>query len=294
MKTERDRIADEVVRKTERWPEDNVVPDDMESQDLIYHSAPEQELSLKYFTRKDTDAARPAIVFIHGGSWRGGDNLQFCRQGMYLAQKYNIFSVCINYRFGQVAKFPAALQDCKAAVRWVRSVADKFNIDTQRIGVVGGSAGAHLASLTALTGNVEKYEGAGPYQEFDSDVHMAVLFNGHFDMADQLRDHVQDAAMHNFFGAHPWELPGVYGEASPFLWVNEKSPPMLFLHGDQDHYPHRQSIAMHERLQHYGVYSELEIYEGIGHAWFNKQPACENTTLRMAQFIEHIFNLKTE
>lgn len=99
--------------------------------------------------------------------------------------------------------------------------------------------------------------------------------------------------MYNFFGGHPWEIPGVYGEASPFLWVHEKSPPMLFLHGDQDYYPHRQSIMMHERLQHYGVDSELEIYEGIGHAWFNQQPACENTTLRMAEFIEHTFNLKT-
>jgi len=292
MKTERDRIADEIVQRTERWPDRIEVPDDIESGELVYNPTPQQDLSLTWFTRKNTDASRPAMVFIHGGGWKHGDRWQFYRQGLYLAQKHNIFSVCIEYRLSKVATFPAALQDCKCAVRWVRSVAEKYQVDSQRIGVCGGSAGAHLASLVALTGNVEKYEGEGPYQDFDSDVHLAVLFNGHFDMADQLRDHVQDADMHQFFGGHPWEIPGVYGEASPFLWVNEKSPPMLFLHGDQDHYPHRQSIAMQERLRHYGVDSEVEIYKDIGHAWFNEQPHCEITTRRMSEFVERIFGLK--
>ncbi len=111
-------------------------------------------------------------------------------------------------------------------------------------------------------------------------------------MNDQLKDHIQDGAMYDFFGGYPWEIPEVYGSASPFLRVSEDAPPMLFLHGDQDRYPHRQSIAMHERLKHYGVYSELEIYKGIKHAWFNHPEHCPQTTQRMEKFIVERFNLK--
>ena len=101
----------------------------------------------------------------------------------------------------------------------------------------------------------------------------------------------QDQDMYDFFGGHPWEIPEVYGAASPLIRVCEKTPPMLFLHGDQDHYPHRQSIYMGERLKHYGVYSEVEIYEGKGHAWFNREPDTRITTARMTAFIERVFKL---
>ena len=110
-------------------------------------------------------------------------------------------------------------------------------------------------------------------------------------MNDQLKDHVQDQDMYDFFGGHSWEIPEVYGAASPFIRVCKDTPPMLFLHGDQDHYPHRQSIHMGERLEHYGVYSEVEIYAGKGHAWFNRVPDNQMTTERMTKFIEKIFKL---
>ncbi len=293
MRTESVKIANEIVKRTELWPDTIDVPDSITFEEIVYHTPSQHELSLTYFTQKSMGIKRPAVVFIHGGSWFRGDKRHFYRQALYLAQKYNLFSVCINYRLStpELATYPSALHDCKCAVRWVRSVADSFNVDADRIGVCGGSAGAHLSAMIAVTGNVEKYEGDGPHQEFNSHVHLAVLYNGHYDMVDQLKDHVQDASMHQFFGGHPWEIPGVYAEASPFLWVHEKSPPMLFLHGEQDHYPHRQAIAMKERLNHFGVDSEVEIYEGEGHGWFNKQPHCETTTLRVAKFLESKFRI---
>jgi len=141
----------------------------------------------------------------------------------------------------------------------------------------------------ATTNGIYEYEGTGPYQSFCSDVHLAVLFNGHFDLNAQLKDHIQDKSMYDFFGGYPWEVPEVYGAASPFLRVSKETPPMLFLHGDNDYFPHIQSINMHERIRYYGVYSELEIYKGKKHAWFNFEPDNRITTKRIIRFIEKIF-----
>jgi len=284
-----DKTASDLVKKTEVWPNEISPISGVECFEYIEENLDNCQLDVTYFTRTNTTKLRPAMIFIHGGSWKHGDKKQFYRQAAFLAEKFNVFGVCVEYRLSGVAKFPAALEDCKCAVRWTRSVADKFQIDTNRIGVCGGSAGAHLSALIATTNGLSKYEGSGPYQSFSSEVHLAVLFNGHFDLIDQLKDHIQDEDMFAFFGGYPWEIPCIYGAASPFLRVCKNTPPMLFLHGDKDWFPHRQSIAMHERLEHYGVYSELEIYQGKGHAWFNFEPDNQITTKRITKFIEEIF-----
>lgn len=285
----RDDVSDAIVKRTELWPAKIDVPAGVEAKELVYARRPEMDLDLTYFTQTDRGGKRPAILFVHGGSWRHGDKRQFYRQAAYLTHKYDLFSVCITYRLSGVAKYPAALSDCKTAVRWIRSVADEHRIDTNRIAICGGSAGAHLSSLVALTNGVKKFDAEGPYSDHSSDVHLAILYNGHFDLTEQLKEHIQDRAMLEFFGYHPWQRPDIYGEASPILWVNADSPPMLFLHGDQDHFPHKQSIAMTERLKDNGVAAEVEIYPGKGHAWFNREPDLEITTKRIAKFLEKHF-----
>ncbi len=287
-----DQKAFEIVSQTEIWPHEIELPLHVESYEYKEDTDSDSQLDVTWFSRIDTTEQRPAMVFIHGGSWKHGDKKQFYRQSAYLAEKYNIFCVNVEYRLSGVARYPAAIEDCKCAIRWVRSVAEQHNIDPDRIGVGGGSAGAHLSAMVATTNGIAALEGTGPYQEFSSDVQLAVLYNGHFDMNDQLKDHIQDQDMFDFFGGHPWDLPEIYGAASPFLRVNAGSPPMLFLHGVDDWYPHRQSIAMHERLLNYGVYSELEIYEGKEHAWFNFGEDNRITTERIALFIEKLFHCK--
>lgn len=287
-----DEKADFIMRQTEVWPDNFQLPEGIECQEYIENGLPDdQMLNVTWFSRKSTEEIRPAVVFVHGGSWKFGDKLQFYRQAAWLAEKYNIFGVCIEYRLSHIAKYPAAVHDCKTAVRWTRSVADQYKIDPSRIGICGASAGAHLSSMVATTNGLSSFEGSGPYQDYSSEVILAVLFNGHYDMSDQLKDHVQDEDMFKFFGGHPWEIPGIYGEASPFLRTNKTSPPMLLLHGDQDHYPHRQSIAMAERLQEFGVAAELEIYPDKGHGWFNRGEDNLITTQRMGDFLAKQFGL---
>lgn len=291
MLNDNDRKADELVKKTEVWPSDIELPEGVEAHEYIEDGLEDAQLDVTWISRSNPGRNRPAMVFIHGGSWKHGDKRQFYRQAAHLAVECDIFGVCVEYRLSGVAKFPAALEDSKLAVRWTRSVAEKHGIDPERIGICGGSAGAHLSAMVATTVGTGAYEGCGPYQKYSSDVQLAVLFNGHFDMVDQLQDHVQDADMHSFFDAHPWERPDIYGSASPFLRIGPHCPPMLFLHGDQDHYPHRQSIAMAERLQYYDVHAECEIYPGKKHAWFNRGEDNIITTERITRFIKEQFHV---
>ncbi len=138
--TEEDKKAEELVKKTEIWPSEIQLPEDVELHEHIEENLNDCQLNVSYFTRTDSTELRPAMVFIHGGSWKHGDKKHFYRQSAHLAVKHNIFCVNVEYRLSGVAKFPSALEDSKCAIRWTRSVADKFKIDTSRIGVCGGSA----------------------------------------------------------------------------------------------------------------------------------------------------------
>jgi acetyl esterase/lipase len=205
----------------------------------------------------------------------------------------NIFGACIEYRLSGEAQFPAALQDAKCAVRWVRSVADEYSIDPSRIAVCGGSAGGHLSSMMAVSNGVKAYEGSGGHADFSSDVQLAILFNGEFDMWDLVKKRSLIDAMDAFLGGSPDEIPERYDEASPIQRVTEDTPPMLFLHGDQDRcVSHEQALAMAKRLTDAKVPVEIEIYAGKPHAWFNKDPDWRITVQRVEPFLKKHFQLK--
>jgi acetyl esterase/lipase len=234
---------------------------------------------------------RPAIVFIHGGSWKFGNKGQFRRQ----ADRLDIVGACIEYRLSGEAQFPAALQDAKCAVRWVRSVADRYQIDPKRIAVCGGSAGGHLSAMMAVTNGKGEYEGDGGHGEVSSDVQLAILFNGEFDMWDLVRKQSLIEAMAAFFGGSSEDVPKSYDEASPIQRVTEDTPPMLFLHGDQDRcVSHEQTLALVERLSKLGVPAEVEkIYKGKPHAWFHKHPDWKLAIERVEPFLVQHFRLRS-
>jgi len=287
--------AERESKRTEVWPHGFTPPSGVTLvRDVIYGSPGGRKLDLDIVMRKEMPAKpRPAIVFIHGGSWKAGNKHQFQRQAARLAERYDILGACIFYRLSGEAQFPAALQDCKCAVRWVRSVANKYKIDPQRVAVCGGSAGGHLSSMMAVSNGIEKYEGDGGHGEFSSDVNLAILFNGEFDMQDLLDKGSLIGAMEAFFGGTPQQIPEVYREASSILRVHKDCPPMLFLHGTEDRcVSHEQALAMVKRLEELGVPAEAEIYEGKPHAWFNREPDLSITVGRVEKFLEAHFQVR--
>ena len=110
--------------------------------DIVYGDVDGRELLLDLFDfGVADDTPRPAIIFAHGGGWSGGGRQQFHGQCAYLALKHNFVAVTIQYRLSGEAPFPAAIQDVKCAVRWLRAQVAARRIDAARIAVGGGSAG---------------------------------------------------------------------------------------------------------------------------------------------------------
>ncbi|MBN1256085.1 MAG: alpha/beta hydrolase [Planctomycetes bacterium] len=214
-----------------------------------------------YYCDEKPDQKRPALIFSHGGGWYHRNKLSAERQAAYLALKHNVFVVTIFYRLGDEAPFPAALEDLKCSIRWVRSLADKYSIDTDKIALMGNSAGSHLSALAAATNGVAKYEGTGGYDEFSSDVNLAILDCAPFDLREK-----KSEALEDYLGGTLEEVPENYAEASPLCHAHKEMPPILMIHGDLDEIcPHAGAVAMKAKLDELGVPCELMTVKGRPH-----------------------------
>jgi acetyl esterase/lipase len=214
-----------------------------------------KRLLLDVYRGRDADPTRPALVYIHGGGWLIGTRRQ-SRFMLYelAAAGWTVFA--ISYRFAPRNPLPAAVEDAKAGLAWVREHATEYGADGDRIVVLGGSAGGHLAALLALTPNVARFQPG--FEEADTRVHGAVVLYGVSDLAgvfDErphrgmafylervvLRRRYRDAA----------EL---YHALSPVRWASREAPPMLLVHGIHDHVvPIRESRLFAEKLRQAGA-----------------------------------------
>lgn len=262
-------------------------------QGVIYGCAGGRDLKADTFSPKETPLEpRPAIVSLHGGGWQGGEPSQFYFHSAYLAAKYGFFGMCVDYRLSGEAKFPAALQDAKCAVRWLRAHAKELNIDPDRIAIIGGSAGGHLSSMVATTAGVQEYEGNGGNAGFPSHVNLAILINGEFDMWDLVKKKSLTEPMRIFMGGTPEEVPERYDELSSVRRIHKGVPPTLLLHGTEDRcVSYEQSVAFCSRSKECGVHSEIELYEGKPHAWFNREPNRTIVLRRIERFLVSQFDL---
>ena len=160
--------------------------------------------------------------------------------------------------------WPTNLWDCKTAVRWLRKNADRLQVDPDRIGVIGGSAGGHLAAMVALTGPADGLDPAGPYAEFSCAVRCGVDLYGVNDVSAY-----HDVSM---LGKTFAEAPELYRRASPVSYCDPNDPPMLLLHGTADKtVDPKQSELLDAALQKAGIAHELVIVPGAPHT-FDLQP----------------------
>lgn len=255
--------------------------------DIIYGKAGDTELKLDLYLPKPGGPARPGIVFIHGGGWRGGSKGQFRQQAAHLAGKGYV-GACIVYRYSKQATFPAALEDCKCAVRWMRCVAKKYNIDPKRIAAVGGSAGGHLAGMVAYTDPSHGWEGKGGHDTQSSAVQAVAMFNPVLDLVHCAKKKMLGNSMKLFVGKTYQEAPELYEAASPMTHLDATCPPTLTLHGTADKtVPYEQSVKLVERLKKLGVPAELYTAEGQPHAFFNPpKPHFKPTLARLEAFLD--------
>jgi gluconolactonase len=218
----------------------------------------------------------PAALIIHGGGWIKGDKMKFRAMGLEMANRGYV-SMAIDYRLAEEARFPANIQDCHAAVRYLRSHADKYRIDPERIGVVGGSAGAHLAGLLATTAKVKSLHGKGGNAGVSSAVQAAVVMSGPMEISTgsvaerslTAKNPVANAIF--LFGGTVKEKPGLYQLADAHLHIDGSTPPILFqFGGKEDPSKVQPSIG---KLKKLGVPAQLLThYEGGNHGCWNRHP----------------------
>jgi acetyl esterase/lipase len=276
------------------WPKPKLPGNVEMERDVVYGKGGGRDLKLDLFLPKGGSAPRPAVVFIHGGGWRGGTPRQFHRQAAYLAGKGYV-GACIEYRLSGEAKFPAALEDCKCAVRWMRANAKTYQVDPNRIAACGGSAGGHLAAMLGVTNKSHGFEGKGGHAKFSSRVSLVVDFNGVSDLDELGKNAPLRNAIQKFLGPPYKENPALYVKASPITHLDAKDPPFLFLHGTADTtVPFEQSVAMMTKLRDLGIDTALYEAKGAKHAFFNKPPHFRPTLKRMEAFLDKHFGVKVK
>lgn len=189
----------------------------------------------------DSAKPRPAIIVIHGGGWIEGDKSSFSTPGQPTPgniidfAKLGFVAVTINYRLAREAPFPAGLADCRCAVRWLRAHAKEHNVDPERIGAWGNSAGGHLALMLALTNEKSGIPNEGPWQEQSSRVQAAASDSGPLDLEFQYHDKVLRGAVEIFLAGPPDEKRiADYRRASPTSYVLNASVPLLMIYGVAD------------------------------------------------------------
>ena len=218
----------------------------------------------------------PVTVYIYGGGWKAGSRDAGIRPLSRLAAK-GYFGASIEYRLSQEARFPAQIEDCKCAIRFLRSKAKEYGIDPERIGVWGPSAGGHLAALIGTSGDVKELEGTGGSAEFSSRVQAVADWFGPTDFLKMGQNKIDHDAANSpesqLIGGAIQENKAKVAKANPISYVTKDDPPFLIMHGDKDELvPLSQSEMLHEALQKAGVDSTLQVVKGQGHGFRGGDP----------------------
>jgi len=244
-------------------PSDPAVPDSVVAhKDIEYAKEGGESLLLDIYAPKDLKKPAPTIVFIHGGGWSGGNkeeykvyNIDFAKRGYVTAS--------INYRLSQVAPYPAAVQDCKCAIRWLRAHASEYNIDPNKIGVIGGSAGGYLALMLGYTDD-PSLEGDNLNKDQSSKVQAVANFYGPCDFTVEFARKAPQVT--GLLQKTYEEAPSLFKDSSPIFYITKNSPPTLIVHGTIDQtVPIAQSDALAAKLAEAGVPYFYDKIEGWPH-----------------------------
>ena len=212
----------------------------------------------------------PLVVWVHGGAWRAGSK-QECPALPFLADGFAVASV--GYRLSQHAVFPAQIEDCKAAIRWLRAHAREHGIDPDRIGVWGSSAGGHLVALLGTAGEMKDFD-RGENLGVSSRVQAVCDWFGPTDFTQMskfpsdLKHDAADSPESQLIGGPVQENKEKAARANPITYVSKNAPPFLIMHGDQDRsVPLNQSELLAEALTKAGVDVTFQVVKGAGHGF---------------------------
>ncbi|MBE7535344.1 MAG: alpha/beta hydrolase [Anaerolineales bacterium] len=228
--------------------------------DVTYCAMDGVALKMDVYYPSENDGRFAVTMFVHGGGWSSGDKSKGAGATELPAlQKAGFLAVAINYRLAPEYVFPAMIEDAKCAVRFLRAHADEYNLDPNRIGVFGGSAGGHLVSMLGVTDESAGFD-VGEYLDQSSRVQAVVDMFGPADLTASVAN--DSETVRNAFGNFDLAL------ASPVTYVSADDPPFLILHGEKDPLvPMAQSEELLAKLQAAGVPAELVQVANAAHGF---------------------------
>jgi acetyl esterase/lipase len=248
--------------------------------DIAYATAsPAQKLDI--YLPDDGDGPFPVILNIHGGGWIGGDKAFAQVTSMLEGLSRGYAVVAINYRLSGEAIWPAQINDCKAAIRWVRANADQYGLNPDKIAAWGGSAGGHLSAIVGTSGDVKALEDLSQGNpEVSSSIQAVVDWFGPTDFL-KMDEHLlasgvkkpkkhstPDSPESKLIGKNLEDAPDLVKAVNPETYVSADDPPFLIQHGLEDKLvPYQGSVVLARKLGdvlgHENV--SLELFPNTGH-----------------------------
>ena len=279
-----------VRQKETRIPAGTII-----EKDIVYETVGDRKLPLDLYLPANTNGPSPLIIWIHGGGWKSGSKNGIARCEGMLARGYAIASV--EYRLSGEAIFPAAIEDCKAAISFLRLNAKEYNLDPNRFGAWGSSAGGHLVALLGVTSDVSDFDMHPVTQKASSQVQAVCNW---FGPTDFLRmndfpgkiDHdAADSPESRFIGAAIQENKKKSQRANPINYVSPSDPPFLHMHGDADQsVPYNQSELLHAALEKARVPTTLYKVRNGGHGFKGATESEEDLFKRSADFFDRMLH----
>lgn len=247
---------------------------------ITYKTASNADQKLDVYARRDTSQSRPTVIYIHGGGWVGGSKeVSVLAIVPYLEMGFNVVNV--EYRLGRIARAPAAVEDCRCALRWVIKNAKDYGFDTARLIVTGASAGGHLSLTTGILPvdagfDAECISGPGP--------RVAAIINyfGITDVADLMAGKPNEKSYTVSWLGSQRDRNEIADSVSPIHYIKGNLPPILTIHGDADKIvPYSHAVDLHKRLEAAGAKHELLTIPGGGHGGFSRdEVTLINKTIR--------------
>ncbi len=266
-----------------------------ENSNIIYCTNGKRNLQLDVFYPAERSKEKHiAVMIIFGGGWRSGNRAQHYPLAQHLA---DLGYVCItpDYSLSTEALYPAAVYDLKAAIRWIRANAKKYNIDPQKIAVAGFSAGGELAAFLATTNNNPAFEGNDCNKKISSVVNALIDMDGTLSFvhpeSGEGDDSKKTSASTYWFGYSQKDNFKLLEDASPLTHVDKNTPPTLFINSSVDRM-HAGRNDFIKVLDKYKIFSDVKTFENSPHAFPLFHPWFEPTVKYMDDFLKKVFSIK--
>lgn len=240
------------------------------SPNITYKTASNTEQKLDVYWHRGESAPRPTVIYIHGGGWVGGSKeSSVLAIAPYLEMGFN--AVNVEYRLGRIALAPAAVEDCRCALRWVIRNAETYGFDTSKLVLTGRSAGGHLSLTTGMLQTAAGFDaeciGSGEPQ-------VAAIVNhyGITDVADLMAGQPNEKSYTVRWLGSLTNRKQIADAVSPIHHVRKDLPPILTIHGDADKIvPYSHAVELHKRLKAAGTENQLHTVTGGGHGGFSPE-----------------------